>query len=136
MTLLDETEERGKPMDADALLFFTIDAPYFTGVIDAPYSGHLPPVTVTTSLARIGTEEEFFYDVVSVTVQDPVVYDTERELIGIYSHLVQFAIRQTLSDLSQAFLAPTHRMTADMRRDEERLAGSFQDKRDGVRFHE
>lgn len=118
LTSLEKMEESNGLMDADALLFFQIDAPHLTSSMGASFSGHLPPVTVTTSIARIGTEEEFFHDVVSVTVRDAVVHATEQELTGLYSHLLQFAIRQTLSDLSQAFSLSTDGVIASLARDQ------------------
>lgn len=130
MSSLAKLEESIGLSDADALLFFQIDAPHLTSSIGAPFSGLLPPVTVTTTIAGIGTEEEFFHDVVSVVVKDPVVYGTEQELAGIYSHLVQFAIQQTVSDLSQAFLTSTDRMTAGMKRDRLMLAKALQNRQE------
>jgi hypothetical protein len=130
MTSLEKTEESTGLIDADALLFFQIDAPHLMGKIGIPFSGHPPPVTVTTTIARIGTEEEFFHDVVSVIVKDSVTYTTEQELAGLYSHLLQFAIRQTVSDLSQAFPIPIDRNTAGMRRDQPKLAKSLQSEKE------
>ena len=120
----DRIVESSGLIDAEALLFFQIDAPHLTERIGLPFSGQLPPVTVATTMALIGSEEEFFHDVVSVIVKDSVLYATEQELAGLYSHLVQFAIRQTLSDLSQAFLVSTDSITARMTRDQPMLAVS------------